>query len=144
MVRYTFSCENPSQQYVQIQAIIPVEKEETVINLPCWRPGRYELANFAKNIKNFKVYNEEKKTVEFHKTSKDTWLVDSRNTDKIIVEYSYYANELNAGSTFFDHSQLYVNPVNCAVFTEETKHFKIEVLLNIPSQSYFGFQGLHH
>jgi predicted metalloprotease with PDZ domain len=133
MVRYTFSCENPSQQYVQIQAIIPVEKEETIINLPCWRPGRYELANFAKNIKNFKVYNEEKKTVEFHKTSKDTWLVDSRNTDKIIVEYSYYANELNAGSTFFDNSQLYVNPVNCAVFTEETKHLKVEVLLNIPS-----------
>ena len=68
MVRYTFSCENPSQQYIQIQAIIPVEKDETIVKLPCWRPGRYELANFAKNIKSFKVYNQDKKTITFHKT----------------------------------------------------------------------------
>jgi len=36
MVRYTFSCENPSQQYIQIQAIIPVEKEETIVLLETW------------------------------------------------------------------------------------------------------------
>lgn len=133
MVKYTFSSENPSQQYIHIRVEIPVEQDATTIYLPCWRPGRYELSNFAKNINNFKVYNSNKKTVEFHKTSKDQWLVNSKDTDKLIVEYTYYANELNAGSSFLDASQLYVNPVNCAIYTEETKHLQVQVNLKISS-----------
>ena len=132
VVRYTFSSEERNKQYVQIKVQIPVSKECTLIHLPSWRPGRYELGNFAKNINRFRVYNDQKKALTFQKINKDTWEVDSKATNFISVEYSYYASELNAGSTFLSDNQLYVNPVNCCVYTEETQHLPCAIELSIP------------
>ena len=131
MVKYTFSCENPSQQYISIRATFPVSSNSTIIHLPSWRPGRYELGNFAKNIIGFRVFDQNNKTVDFKKIEKDSWEVNTKNVSEIHVDYLYFAAELNAGSTFLNAEQLYVNPVNCCVYTEETKEEKIEVELNV-------------
>jgi len=72
VVRYSFSAEDRNKQYVQIKVQIPVSKEITVVHLPSWRPGRYELGNFAKNVNRFKLYNDQKKSLPFHKKNKDT------------------------------------------------------------------------
>jgi len=131
-VRYQFSAIECNKQYVQIKVQIPVSKEKTLVHLPAWRPGRYELGNFAKNVNRFKVYNDKNKSIPFLKINKDTWEVQTENTDYITVEYAYYAIDLNAGSTFLSDNQLYVNPVNCCVFTEETSHLPCEIELAIP------------
>ena len=73
IVRYSFSAEERNKQYVQIKVEIPVSKETTIVHLPSWRPGRYELGNFAKNINRFKVYNDQKKALSFQKITKDSW-----------------------------------------------------------------------
>ncbi|MFM7667191.1 MAG: M61 family metallopeptidase [Bacteroidota bacterium] len=132
VVRYSFSAEERNKQYVQIKVQIPVSKEITHVHLPSWRPGRYELGNFAKNVNRFKVYNDQKKSLPFQKINKDTWEINTSETGFISVEYSYYAAELNAGSTFLSDKQLYVNPVNCCVYTEETQDFPCEIQLNVP------------
>jgi predicted metalloprotease with PDZ domain len=132
VVRYSFSAEERNKQYVQVKVEIPVTKEITHVHLPSWRPGRYELGNFAKNINRFKVYNDKQNEISFQKVNKDTWEIATSETHFISVEYSYYAAELNAGSTFLSDNQLYVNPVNCCVFTNETQHLPCEIKLNIP------------
>jgi len=132
IVRYQFSAIERNKQYVQIKVQIPVSKEITLIHLPAWRPGRYELGNFAKNVNHFKVYNDKNKSIPFQKINKDTWEVQTGNTEFITVDYAYYAIDLNAGSTFLSDNQLYVNPVNCCVFTEETSHLPCEIELAIP------------
>ena len=121
MTKYTFSCENPSQQYISITATFTINSKSTIVQLPSWRPGRYELGNFAKNVKGFRVFDQDNKVVSFKKLVKDSWEVETEGKTEIRVEYSYYASELNAGSTFLSQDQLYVNPVNCCVFTDETK-----------------------
>jgi predicted metalloprotease with PDZ domain len=133
MVKYSFSCENPSQQYISIKATFSVNSKTTTVQLPSWRPGRYELGNFAKNVKGFRIFDENNKAVSFKKLVKDAWEVDTEGKKEIRVEYSYFAAELNAGSTFLNAEQLYVNPVNCCVFTEETKREPVELELAIPS-----------
>ena len=133
MVKYSFSSENPSQQYISIKATFSVNSKTTKVQLPSWRPGRYELGNFAKNVKGFRIFDQNNKTVSFKKLVKDAWEVDTEGKSEIRVEYSYFAAELNAGSTFLNAEQLYVNPVNCCVFTEETKDEPVELELTIPT-----------
>ncbi len=134
MVQFTFGCKNPNLQYVQIAAIFDTSSDVTEIQLPSWRPGRYELANFAKNIRNFRVFDDTNSVLHVIKLTKDSWSVETALTKSIRVEYNFYANELNAGSTFLDNTQLYVNPVNCCVFTEATYNEEVEVILDIPSE----------
>ncbi|MDG1427532.1 MAG: PDZ domain-containing protein [Crocinitomicaceae bacterium] len=133
MVKFTFGCNNPNLQYVQITATFDTSDDLTQILLPSWRPGRYELANFAKNIRNFRVFDDSNSLLVIKKLTKDSWEVPTENTSNIRVEYNFYANELNAGSTFLDDTQLYVNPVNCCVYTEATYSEQVEVELHIPS-----------
>ena len=134
MTLFTFDIDNPSSQYIQITAEFEVSNKETLIQLPSWRPGRYELANFAKNVKGFKVFDAANKVLKSNKTTKDSWLVNTSDTNSIKVQYQFYATIINAGSSFLDANQLYVNPVNCCVFTEEVYHKEIEIKLNVPSE----------
>ena len=62
MTIFNLKIDNPNLQYISFEAILDVEADKTHLFFPTWRPGRYELGNFAKNIKGFKVYNEKEAT----------------------------------------------------------------------------------
>ncbi|MEN9699507.1 MAG: hypothetical protein RLZZ301_705 [Bacteroidota bacterium] len=133
-LRYTLSCANPQQRYIQFQLEIEVSEEVLVLQLPAWRPGRYELGNFAKNIKGFRVFNEKNERLAFEKKGKDTWHIRCGSSQHIRVEYAYYAAELNAGSSYLDERQLYVNPVNCFMWLDQEAENPISLQLEIPNK----------
>lgn len=132
MTNFTFNIENPNQQYIHISAQIDVSEEVTFVQLPSWRPGRYELGNFAKNVRNFEVFNENNQRLEFRKVKKDNWAVETKEVKQIKVSYNFFANTINAGSSYLDSRQLYVNPVNCCVYTDETFNQPATIKLNVP------------
>jgi predicted metalloprotease with PDZ domain len=133
MLHYTFSYENPHRHFIDIKFQISEHSEkELFLQLPAWRPGRYELGDFAKNIQKFSVVDVHGNPLKFEKTAKDTWKVFTPNCSKITVSYNYYANELNAGSTYLDEYQLYVNPVNCCLFIPSRINDACNVQLEVP------------
>ena len=133
MVSYTFSIDNANQQYLAISVEFNTTGTQTILHLPAWRPGRYELGNFAKNIKNLRVFDSKNKRIDVQKSTKNSWIIDTSATETIRVDYSYYASELNAGSTFLSQELLYVNPVNCCIYTTESCEENIELTLLIPN-----------
>ncbi|MEO9257571.1 MAG: hypothetical protein ABI207_04265 [Crocinitomicaceae bacterium] len=134
MTSYYFSTENPQQQYIRIKVVLEVRDEVTFLQFPAWRPGRYELGNFAKNVRSFNVFDKNGKKVAFHKTAKDVWECQTANLDEIHVYYSYYAHELNSGSTFLSEDMLYVNPANCCVYIKGRETEPCEMHLDIPKK----------
>ncbi len=133
MLHYFLSADRANQQYLNISIEFITPYNEFVFKLPSWRPGRYELGNFAKNIKGLKVYDDKKTLLNAIKQTKDCWMVNTSDTATIRVEYSYFASELNAGSTFVSPNQLYVNPVNCFLYSDSLSEDEIQVHLNINS-----------
>ena len=133
MIKYDVYCDSPNQHYIRFKAVFPVTKSETILKISAWRPGRYELGNFAKNVRNFKVFNSQGKPIEFQKTDKSSWLIQSGNLEEMVVEYECFAAELNAGSSFLDETQLYVNPVNCFLYSADFKDETYLINLSIPN-----------
>ena len=119
-LQYHIGWSNAATQLVEISFLAKgIHQPTTLLQLPSWRPGRYELGNFAKNIRSIMVYDAAGNPLEFHKQSKDCWEVNTLNVQEIKVSYTYYAVDLNAGSTYLDDVQLYVNPVNCCMYIPE-------------------------
>ncbi len=118
-MNYKLDISNKNQHYLNIEFSAKVTGKETLLQLPAWRPGRYELGNFAKNIQQFEVFDEKGKSITFNKQTKDSWLVDTSKSIEIRVKYNYYAIDFNAGSTYLNSEVLYVNPVNCFVYIPE-------------------------
>jgi len=135
-MNYKISYTKPNSQYIPVEAEFEIGKSKNKsfveILLPAWRPGRYELGNFAKNIHGFSVVDDKGKKLSFEKTAKDVWKINLNNTKKIKVRYNYFASELNAGSTFMNDQQLYVNPVNCLMYMKEKLDEKCTLTLNLP------------
>jgi predicted metalloprotease with PDZ domain len=132
MIPYYFSIDRPQLQYVHIRVEFDTPNDKLVFRLPSWRPGRYELGNFAKNIKGLKVFSLDNQRLEIHKLTKDSWQINTASTTKVRIEYDYFASELNAGSTFLSPDQLYVNPVNCCIYVDEYSDEPIQLQLNLP------------
>lgn len=130
---YKFSYNHPHRHFIDIEMRINEHNaSELILQLPAWRPGRYELGNFAKNIQRFNVFDEKGMPLKFEKITKDTWKVITPNVSEVVVRYNYYANELNAGSTYLDENQLYVNPVNCCLFIPNRMEEDCVVDLELP------------
>jgi len=132
-MKYTFSYNNAHRHFLNIKIEFKVQSNSNVIiQLPSWRPGRYELGNFAKNIKDFTIVNKTNEKLNFYKATKDSWVVDTVNNDIIIVSYLYFSNKLDAGSTFLDEQQLYINPINCCAFIPQQINDSCTIFFDIP------------
>ena len=132
-MNYHLSYSHPADHYLDIHAELDgLDQDHTELQFPAWRPGRYELANFAKNVRKFRVYDQNGKQLIHRKISKDKWEVETKGITSIVIEYSYFANELNAGSTYLDDQQLYVNPVNCFIYHPDKLLDPCSVSLDVP------------
>ena len=131
-MKYIVSYSNPNSHYVDIQLEVDVNDSEKLnFQLPAWRPGRYELGNFAKNIQKLGAFDEKGVALTVHKTTKDLWEVACSGSSKVVLKYNYFANELNAGSTFLDSNQLYMNPVNCLIYEVSKANDNCELHLEL-------------
>ena len=128
---YSFKSNNRGSKFLDIEFTIENNKDsEVFVQLPAWRPGRYELGNFAKNIQQFEVKTLNNKPLDFEKVTKDKWKINAGKNKKFKIVYNYYANELNAGSTWVDEYQIYVNPVNCCLYVEGREKDPIRLFFN--------------
>lgn len=133
MIKYLMYQKNPASHYVYIDMLIDSVDQDTIqLQLPAWRPGRYELGNFAKNIKRVDVFNEKNEVLPFTKLNKDLWQINTKGQSSIKVTYSYYAAELNAGACFADTTQIYINPIHCCMYVVGRKNEEHQVELTIP------------
>lgn len=132
-MKYKVYHQQPNNHYINIEYTVDkVSSNELIIHLPAWRPGRYELGNFAKNIQKWEAFDEKGKSLKSEKIKKDAWKVETKGVKTIVVKYNYYAAELNAGSSYLDESQLYVNPVNCFLYIPDRINEPCELELVVP------------
>lgn len=133
-MKYIISYQKPHHRYIDIECIADnVSQDEVLVHLPAWRPGRYELGNFAKNVQKWTAYDSQGNVLKSEKIKKDCWKIQTKGVSKIHIKYNYYAADINAGSTFLDATQLYMNPVNCCVYMMDRMEEACELVLQLPT-----------
>jgi predicted metalloprotease with PDZ domain len=132
-MKYQISINKALENFIEIEAKINVNSTEINLQLPAWRPGRYELGNFAKNIRGFKAKAKNGELLKHRKVTKDSWKIFNTNQNtEITICYEYYANQLDAGACFINLEQIYVNPVHCFMYEVGKMDETFEVTLNVP------------
>ena len=134
MINYNISYKNPHRHFVDFKLSTKSNNSKKMrFQLSAWRPGRYELGNFAQNIQKWAAFDEKKNPLSFKKITKDLWEVDTKNVIEVTIVYSFYANQLDAGSCYLDENQLYLNPVHCMFYIVDRIEEKYQLILDIPS-----------
>ena len=134
MINYSISFSNPHRHFVDFEFSAKTNGANKMkFQLSAWRPGRYELADFAQNIQKWSAFDENNKPLFFKKITKDLWEVDTINIMEITIVYNFYANQLDAGSCYLDENQLYLNPVHCMFYIVDRMEEDYKIDLDLPA-----------
>ncbi|MFC3879258.1 M61 family peptidase [Algoriphagus namhaensis] len=115
MIKYQISSKNPTSQFLNIQVLVHSYFDTTIkVQLPAWRAGRYQLADYAQNLRKFTVESNGH-AVPFSKENKNTWTMSIEANKEYTISYEYHAAKMDAGSCWVDEQQIYINFVNCLV-----------------------------
>jgi len=102
------------------------------IQLPVWRPGRYERGDFAQYVRGL-VQRSGGNWVPLTKSGMHRWQTVP-STAEVEVRFHFTAAQLNAGSTWADDRLLYVNPVNCLPYHPDLPDTAVKVhLADVPA-----------
>ncbi len=133
MLKYTISYQYPHRSFLDLELVIDDISTDTLeLHLPNWRPGRYQIQNFAKNIRRFEVYSENGSPLPYRKTNKSIWQIQTQNTNKITVKYEYFARQVDAGGSCLTDNLLYINWITCAFYLKDRMNEPYEIKLEIP------------
>lgn len=134
MINYSISFSNPHRHFVDFEFSAKTNGANKMkFQLSAWRPGRYELADFAQNIQKWGAFDENNKPLFFKKITKDLWEVDTLNIMEITIVYNFYSNQLDAGSCYLDENQLYLNPVHCMFYIVDRMEEDYKIDLDLPA-----------
>ncbi|WP_426490250.1 M61 family metallopeptidase [Hymenobacter sp. 102] len=136
MIHYHVSFENPLTFYLQIQMTfeVPAGTEAPVeLQLPAWRPGRYELQNFAQKLQHVVLEDAASgETLPSRKITKDRWQLSGAAGRTVRVRYNFYAHQMDAGGSWLDETQLYLNPVQALMYVEGRQQETSQLMLDLP------------
>jgi predicted metalloprotease with PDZ domain len=133
MIRYQVAFANPLSSFIQIKTLVPVAEAATIqLQLPAWRPGRYELQHFAQKVQSFRVLDENQQPLPFRKITKDRWEVSTRGARELTILYNFFARQMDAGGSWVDETQLYLNPINCLLAVAGREHLACTLYLDLP------------
>ncbi len=128
---YHISFQNPNTHYITIKATFITKNAHEEILLPNWRPGRYQIQNFAKRIRSIRAFDKNGDQIGLEKHSKSSWRLANQPGSMTII-YQYYAFEMDAGNSWLDDEQLYVNFINCCIYTKESLNEHCTVSFDLP------------
>lgn len=102
----------------------PRKPGKQVIQLPIWRPGRYQAQNFAKNIPVLKAFSGGV-SIPIEKITSSTWSLEA--SQSVEIRYSYFANQPDAGGSVVADDLLYINFINCLLYVKGRENERCEI-----------------
>jgi predicted metalloprotease with PDZ domain len=86
MMKFTYSFRKPGNHFLWVKLEIDNSVgNDLILNLPVWRPGRYEFGNFAKNLRDFTVKDSNGNTLNYSKKQKKLGLLNPKMQNKSLL-----------------------------------------------------------
>ncbi len=134
-MKYIIDCHNTAAHILQITLeATQIDTPSVDLQLPVWRPGRYELANYAKNMFTVRCFTSDGLLLDVEKVNRHRWRVHMNGHTTLVVQYEYYAYQMDAGNSWLDANLVYINFINCLFYLEGRIDDPCELNLKLPKE----------
>lgn len=137
-MKYKLQYFAPYEKWLDIQITLSVTAGTYTFALPHWRPGRYELQNYARFLSDLWAITSDKEPVKFTKTASHTWEITLERATELTINYRYFADQTDAGGSYIDQKGLYVNGINCFLYQPGKEDEACELTLELPEDFIIG------
>lgn len=144
-IEFDVSLERPNTHFIDVIMRFVSPYDNPVVEMPSWTPGSYLIRDYARHIQKIRAYMEEGE-VEAFKISKNSWQVNVKKNDIVMIKYSVYAFDLTVRTSYFDSSKLMLSPASVFMYLNnnnaESKGWEYTVSLNL-SMNWQVFSSLN-
>ncbi|MEZ5426735.1 MAG: PDZ domain-containing protein [Pyrinomonadaceae bacterium] len=117
-VSYTVSMPKPWTHLLEVEmryksASMPNMAE---IKMPVWTPGSYLVREYARHVQNFAAKDGSGKSLNWDKTNKNTWQINTGGAKEIVITYQVYANELTVRTNELNDQHAFFTPAALLMF----------------------------
>lgn len=106
------------------------------LQLPLWRPGRYERQHYAENLGPISVQADQPCILT--RISSHSWSLESPGSQQVELIYTYYCHQWDAGGSFLDRQLIYLNLITCLLYVPEKAGLPHHLHLELPSNFVLG------
>ncbi|WP_345258709.1 M61 family metallopeptidase [Marinicella pacifica] len=142
-VHYEFSVANAAQHLGRVSMQIPLTAHKQLeLKLPVWRTGRYEVLDLSKNITNFSAEDEQGQPLNWHKSDKNTWVIENPTQGPVNIHYLVYANMLRSRVAHIDDSHAFLDASGVFMFVTDLRSSPLSVTMKVPDH-WRSRSGMH-
>ncbi len=132
-IRYEISWGAPNDHWLNVTMHVSAHEGETLdVRIPYWRPGRYVIQNYAKDIVWIGAGTAYGRALESRKIDRNTWQVDTDGASDIVLSYRQYAEQLDAGSSYVGQGRLSLNPITALMNVPGREAEPVSLRLALP------------
>jgi len=130
-MEYTISMENPSTHYYHVTLSYNGVNSKTIdCKLPVWAPGYYLVINYSKNLLNFKAEDKDGTPLDWEKTTKNTWKVQTNDAKDLTISYDIYAFAQSVAEPFLDANRGFIPPTGVFMYVDGFLNHPVTVTVN--------------
>ena len=111
-VSYTISMSKPWTHLLEVEMRIKQEKmaDKSEITMPVWTPGSYLVREYARHVQDFAAKDSNGNVLNWTKSNKNNWQIETKGLTEIIVSYTVYANELTVRTNELNDNHAFFTP----------------------------------
>ncbi len=129
-VRIQVRMTQPWTHYFAVTARVSgVVQEHLDFVMPVWTPGSYLVREYARNVEEFASEDGSGNTLDWRKTSKNSWRVESKGAAAVLIRYRVYAFERSVRASFLDDCHGFINGASVFMYLDGHLHIPYAVTI---------------
>lgn len=120
-VSYTISMSKPWTHLLEVEmemnwAQMP---EKAEVKMPVWTPGSYLVREYARHVQDFVALDANGTALDWNKTNKNTWEIDTKGAKSIRIGYYIYSNDLTVRTNELNYEHAFFTPAALLMFPKD-------------------------
>jgi predicted metalloprotease with PDZ domain len=121
-ISYTVTFPEAQAHYVDIEMNISGLKQNILdLKMPVWTPGSYLVREFSKNVESFSAETGGK-PIDYKKTRKNIWQIQTTNISALKIKYRVYAFELSVRTSYIDANHAFLSTSGIFMYPDGMLH----------------------
>ncbi len=133
-IAYEIDFPETRNHYLHVTARFKTSQPKTELMMATWAPGSYLVREYARHIDSMSITDQAGEPVDFKKTRKNRWMVQTEGIDSITLKYRLYCNEMTVRTNWTGKSVSMINGAPTFITPVNGRQKKHTVKLNLPKQ----------
>ncbi|MEH6658405.1 hypothetical protein [Leeuwenhoekiella marinoflava] len=134
-IQYQLNFSEAQEHYIAVSLKLSNLKESTTtLVLPVWTPGYYKILDNPAHIVDFQAITADSVKLDWHKSSKNKWVINTNKQTSIRVSYRVYANRKSVAESNVNATYAFLANTDIFMFPEGKKEDSISLAVELPEQ----------